>query len=74
MFKWIEKLLLKWRPYNSSENFTVSNSSPLSDFDNSAIENLTCATPKSFSNSASASVPLPLWTKSEKTVSINDDR
>lgn len=53
-------LPLKWRPWSNSDNFTTPESSPLSDFDNSAYAYLTSAPPKSFSNSASASAVLPL--------------
>jgi len=51
---------LKWRPQIKSESVTVSDESPLSDFDSSVIAGFTCTPPKSFSNSASASVVLPI--------------
>lgn len=47
------------RPKSNSPVVTTSISSPLSSLDNSAIEDFTCATPKSFSNATSASALLP---------------
>ena len=52
---------LKWGPDNNSEMLTESMSSPLSNLASSVIATLTCATPKSFSNSTSASAAFPCY-------------
>lgn len=52
---------LKWGPWINSEKLTVSVSSPLSDFENSAIADFPCIPPKSLSNWDSASVILPCY-------------
>lgn len=56
----------EWRPRNNSESFTVSDSSPLSALDNSDIANFASDTPRSLSNSASASAVLPCYMTTER--------